>query len=64
MRAFINQDTNEPMTVYEARQKYGKDGRLICPLCGAAHWAAGWDVEDRYYFLECQECHTYLVEEE
>lgn len=65
---FINQDTNEPMTVSEARQKYSKPGEpLQCPLCGDSNWHAGAFADEGeigFYYLRCGTCGTELVEDE
>lgn len=65
---FINQETGEPMTVSEARAKYSKPGEpLRCPLCGASEWSAGASADEGhidFYFLECGNCETQLVEDE
>ncbi|GEM_PF-6066168 len=60
MRYFINQDTNEPMTVQEKRDKY-PSGK--CPLCNAYKWVAGYDPEENEYYIECQECQTKFPED-
>lgn len=65
---FMNDDTNEPMTVSEARAKYSKPGEpLQCPLCGDFDWKAGASVDEGhidFYFLECGTCGTELLEAE
>jgi len=65
---FINQDTEEPMTVSEARAKYSKPGEpLQCPLCGDSAWGAGCSADEGhidFYYLECGTCGTQLLEDE
>ncbi len=61
MKTFINQDTDEPMTNQERKQKY-PSGK--CPLCNAQDWKAGYDPEENVYYIECGDCQTQFPEDE
>lgn len=60
---FINQDTDQPMTNTERRQKYPSGA---CPLCGARSWhsACRVDEDELLYLVVCDECDSSFISDD